>query len=273
MAFLGAIVGGVVAAGAGAVISSAMADDYGAEDANNAAAEANRVQAQVARDQWNRYKELYEPLERHMVDEAYDYATPENYIRAAGEASASVSQQYGKARDRLLRTPGFDPSSAAAQAGMIGLEMAQAATDATQQNLARQGVSDTAYMRKQAALGLGNKLDSTAASGMASAAQSMNQRAGMLQAQANASKAQASDVGGQIGGLLGKAASGWINNAMAPTPAPSTSFYAPTSFSPTPAAYGVPSSGAGAGLSLAPTFTVPTAAPSFGGALGFSAGG
>lgn len=271
MSFVAAVVGGVVAAGAGALISSAMADDYGAEEANGAAAEANRVQAQISRDQWNRYKELYEPLERHMVDEAYDYAKPENYIRAAGEASATVSQQYGKARERLLRTPGFDPSSAAAQAGMIGLEMAQAATDATQQNMARQGVSDTAYTRKQAALGLGNKLDSTAASGMASAASNMAQRANMLQSQANASKAQASDVGGQIGGVLGKAASGWINNAMAPTPAPSTSFYSPTTFSPTPATYGVPGGGAGTGLSLAPTFTVPTPAPSFSGALGFGA--
>lgn len=245
----GMVAGSLVAGVASAAIGSAFADDYGAEDANNAAADASRVQSQIARDQWNRYKELYEPLERHMVDEAYDYAKPENYIRAAGEASAAVSQQYGKARDRLLRTPGFDPSSAAAQAGMIGLEMAQAATDATQQNIARQGVSDTAYTRKQAALGLGNKLDSTAASGMARAASNMAQRANMLQTQANASKAQASEVGGQIGGALGKATSSWINGMTAPAPTPGLSA---VGFAPAP--------------SIAPSFATPIPPPTLGSA-------
>ena len=64
----GMVAGSLVAGVASAAIGSAFADDYGAEDANNAAADASRVQSQIARDQWNRYKELYEPLERHMVD-------------------------------------------------------------------------------------------------------------------------------------------------------------------------------------------------------------
>ena len=158
----------VVAGAAVATVGGALlADDNGAEAANNAAADANALRAQISRDQWNRYKEIYEPLERQMVDEAQDYASPENYAKAAGEASATVSQQFSKARDRLTRTPGLDPSSGAYQSSLVGLDLAQAANDATQQNLARKNVTDTAYTRKQSALALGKGLDATAASGLA----------------------------------------------------------------------------------------------------------
>ena len=162
----------ITAVVAGTVVSSALADDNGAEEANNSVADANALQAQISRDQWNRYKEIYEPLERQMVDEAQDYASPENYAKAAGEASATVSQQFSKARDRLTRTPGLDPSSGAYQSSLVGLDLAQAASDATQQNLARKNVTDTAYARKQSALALGKGLDATAASGLASSASS-----------------------------------------------------------------------------------------------------
>lgn len=198
----------ITAVVAGAVVSSALADDNGAEAANNSVADANALQAQISRDQWNRYKEIYEPLERQMVDEAQDYASPENYAKAAGEASATVSQQFSKARDRLTRTPGLDPSSGAYQSSLVGLDLAQAANDATQQNLARKNVTDTAYARKQSALGLGKGLDSTAASGMSSVASSNLSLANAMQRQSNA-EAQA---GGQLATGLVKATSNWLNN-------------------------------------------------------------
>jgi len=198
----------ITAVVAGTVVSSALADDNGAEAANNSVADANALQAQISRDQWNRYKEIYEPLERQMVDEAQDYASPENYAKAAGEASATVSQQFSKARDRLTRTPGLDPSSGAYQSSLVGLDLAQAANDATQQNLARKNVTDTAYARKQSALGLGKGLDSTAASGMSSVASSNLSLANAMQRQSNA-EAQA---GGQLATGLVKSTSNWLNN-------------------------------------------------------------
>ena len=197
----------ITAVVAGAVVSSALAGDNGAEAANNSVADANALQAQISRDQWNRYKEIYEPLERQMVDEAQDYASPENYAKAAGEASATVSQQFGKARDRLSRESGLDPSSAAYQSSLVGLDLAQAANDATQQNLARKNVTDTAYARKQSALGLGKGLDSTAASGMSNVASSNLSLANAMQRQSNA-EAQA---GGQLATGLVKATSNWLN--------------------------------------------------------------
>ncbi len=197
----------ITAVVAGAVVSSALADDNGAEAANNSVADANALQAQISRDQWNRYKEIYEPLERQMVDEAQDYASPENYAKAAGEASATVSQQFSKARDRLTRTPGLDPSSGAYQSSLVGLDLAQAANDATQQNLARKNVTDTAYARKQSALALGKGLDATAASGMSNVASSNLSLANAMQRQSNA-EAQA---GGQLATGLVKTTSNWLN--------------------------------------------------------------
>ena len=212
MAFgLSAGAAALVGAVAAPVIGGLMADDNGAEGANNAAAAASDLQAQISRDQWNRYKEIYEPLERQMVDEAQDYASPENYAKAAGEASATVSQQFSKARDRLTRTPGLDPSSGAYQSSLVGLDLAQAANDATQQNLARKNVTDTAYSRKQSALALGKGLDATAASGLASSASSNLALARAGQQQANQ---QAAAIGNIVDRVFApKPSSNWLGNA------------------------------------------------------------
>lgn len=187
MAFgLSAGAAALVGAVAAPVVGSLLADDNGAEAANNAAADADTLQAQIARDQWNRYKEIYEPLERGLVNEAQNYDTPENYQRAAGEASATVSQQFGKARDRLNRNPGLDQSSAGYAANMMGLELAQAANDATQQNAARQRVRDTAYARKTDALSLGKGLPADASSMLSTSANNSLAMANAAQANANA---------------------------------------------------------------------------------------
>lgn len=212
MAFgLSAGAAALVGAVAAPVVGSLLADDNGAEAANNAAADANALQAQISRDQWNRYKEIYEPLERQMVDEAQDYASRENYAKAAGEASATVSQQFSKARDRLTRTPGLDPSSGAYQSSLVGLDLAQAANDATQQNLARKNVTDTAYARKQSALALGKGLDATAASGLASSASTNLSLARAGQQQANQ---QAAAIGNIVDRVFApKTNSNWLGTS------------------------------------------------------------
>lgn len=201
----------ITAAVGGAVVGSMLANDNGAEGANSAAADNSRQQAQIAKEQWARYKELYEPLERQMVQEAQNYDTPAAYATAAGEASASVSEQFGKARDRLSRTPGLDPTSAAYTSSMAGLDLAQAASDATQQNLARKQVKDTAYTRKQAALAMGKGLDSTAASGLATSASQNLAMAGAAQAQSNQEAGALGRVTSNVISALPK--SGWLGSA------------------------------------------------------------
>lgn len=205
--FISAVIGAVAAP----VIGSLLADDNGAEAANNAATDATMLQSQIARDQWERYKQIYAPLELAMVDEAQSYDRPENYARAAGEASATVSSQFGKARDRLARTPGVDPSTGAFQASLVGLDLAQAATDATQQNAARQKVKDTAYARKTDALSLGKNLPANASSMLSSSATNSLALAQAGQTQANNQAAAIGRITDRV--FSSPTVSNWLGNA------------------------------------------------------------
>lgn len=181
--------------------------------AQRGASDAASMQAQIAQDQWDKYNEIYAPLERSYVKDAQNYDSPENFARAAGDASATVSSQFGKARDRLTRTPGIDPSSGAYQAGIVGLDLAQAATDATQQNAARQKVQDTAYARKTDALSLGKGLPANAQIGLANAA---SVQSGIANQQANMAGQQASAVGQLFSPnnlmQIGRTTSNWLGN-------------------------------------------------------------
>ncbi len=206
----------ICASVAGAVVSSALADDNGAEEANAAAADANRTQAQIANDQWQNYKKNYQPLENALVAEAGNYDSPENFAKAAGEASATNASEFGKVKEALARTPGLDPSSPAFQAGMTQLGLQQAASSAVTQNAARQGVADTAYARKLNAVSLGKGLPAQASAGLSSVARFNANMAANAQAQAN----QNADGWGS---LATRAFTGIANYNNAAATTPSTS--------------------------------------------------
>ena len=199
---------------ASAVIGSAASNRASSRmaDAQRGASDAAGLQAQIAGEQWDRYNEVYDPLERSLVRDAQNYDTPEAYQRAAGDASATVSSQFGKARDRLNRTPGLDPSSAGYSANLMGLEMAQAATDATQQNAARQRVRDTAYARKTDALSLGKGLPAQAMTGLNSATTGLGNIATQ---QGNLALSQAQGAGQLFSPdrlmTMGRGVSKWLN--------------------------------------------------------------
>lgn len=179
----GAIGGAAVGVIGGAIVSGGA--NRAAKNAANAQADAARVQSDIAKEQWDRYKSIYAPLEDKYVQEAQDYGTPERYAMAAGDAAATVSDQFSKARDRLTRTPGIDPSSAGYASQITGLNLAQAATDATQQNMARRNVQDTAWARKTDALSLGKGLPAQAGAAASSAATQFGNIASNQQSLAN----------------------------------------------------------------------------------------
>jgi hypothetical protein len=178
----------MVASSAIATVGGAMLNRK-ANRSGDAAADAAATQAQIGLDQWEHYKETYQPLEKSLVTEAQSYDTPENFAKAAGDASATVSSQFGKARERLARTPGLDPSSPAYAATLADLDGQQAAVDATQQNAARQRVQDMAWARKVDALGLGKGLPAQASTTLASAAQTNSTLAQAAQRRGDATAA------------------------------------------------------------------------------------
>lgn len=187
-----------------------------ASKAQQGASDAAAQQAQIAGEQWDKYLELYEPLEKKMVQKADQYDSPENYAKASGDAAATVSNEFTKARDTLGRTPGLDPSSGAFQAGMTNLGLGEAATSATQQNAARQKVTDTAWARNVDAMSLGKGLPAQASSGLASASSTLN---GVAANQQNLASNQANAAGQFVSNL----SSAWLKNNGTQAPAPVTS--------------------------------------------------
>ncbi len=206
----------VAGAAVGVVGGGLLADDYGAEGANDAAAAASRLQAEIAKDQWDRYKQIYAPLEQSFVNESQNYDSPDNYRRAAGEAQATVASQFAKARDRLQRTPGLDPSTGAYQAGTLGLELGQAATDATQQNAARQMVRDKARAYKTDAISLGKNLPANAATSLSNVA---NNSLSQAQFGMEFAGQQARGIGNLVGyGFQAAQKNGWLGLGNSGTP-------------------------------------------------------
>lgn len=202
---------GFIGAAAVTTVGGALlSNDNGAQGANDAAADSTRMQAQIAREQWDRYKTIYAPIEESYVKDAQNYDSPENYAKAAGDASATVSSQFSKARDRMSRTPGLDPSTPGAQANLAGLDLAQAATDATQQNAARQKVKDTAYARKTDALSLGKGLPAQATSALSNAASNSLAQAQFGQTQANNQAAAFGNVANRV--MTSPTVSNWLGN-------------------------------------------------------------
>ena len=152
---------------AGAAVSSLLNGGSSGGGGSSAA----DTQAAIGQAQWDRYQKVFAPLEDKYVQDAQNYDTPEQYAKAAGDASATVSQQFSKARGQLARS-GLDTSSPAYMASMAGLDQAQAAQDAVSQNSARQGVKDTAWARKTDALSLGKGLPAQASASLGAASSS-----------------------------------------------------------------------------------------------------
>lgn len=195
-----AVIGGIASRNAA---KKAAAAQQGASDAAAA-------QTQIAREQWDRYRERFMPLEDQMVAEAQDYDSPERFAEAAGEASADVGLGFARARDRLTRTPGLDPSSAGYSASMIGLNASQAASDATAQNAARRGVRDTGYARRLDALSLGKGLPAQASTGFANAGGRMQ---GIADGQYRIGMDQAASAGRIADRVFsGATSSNWLGN-------------------------------------------------------------
>lgn len=200
----------VVGAVASGVVGSVMGDSGG-----SSGGESSAMQAQIGKEQWDRYKTVYAPLEDKYVADAQEYGSPAQFDKVAGEANATNNAQFGKARQRLLRTPGLDPSSAAFATGMVNMDLAQAAAGANSQNAARDRLTDAAWARRTDALSLGKNLPAQASSTLGAAANNNLTQSAYNQQQANSQ-------GRAIGGIVSKGFDAWgkSNNSNTPVDMP-----------------------------------------------------
>lgn len=201
--------GTIAAAVIGAVASNSASKK--AAKAQQGASDAAAQQAAIAQEQWDTYKQTYQPLEKRLVADAQEFDSPERYAEAAGQAAADVNSQFGLARERLSRQPGFDPSSASAQAGMVGLELSQAASGATAQNAARRNIRDTAWARKVDAMSLGKGLPAQASSMLSSSANTMGNIAANQYSLADSQSRTAGRVADRV--FSNPTVGNWLGNA------------------------------------------------------------
>jgi hypothetical protein len=67
-----------------------------------------------ADEQWNIYKNLFQPVEQRMVDDANNFDSQERKDRMAGQAAADVTQSYANTADqnqRQMERMGINPNS------------------------------------------------------------------------------------------------------------------------------------------------------------------
>lgn len=168
----------VVSVGATLYSGSQSADAAGA--ASSAASEQVALghrQADMAQAQWDRYLDIYDQPERDLVTEAQKGLDPEQY---AGMAVTDVGQQFDAQRGTLRRRNeayGLKPGSGQWQGSSRQLGIAEALGKAQAANKTRLAVEDTNFNRKAGVVGLGKGMQTSAMSGMGSAAGTMGSAA------------------------------------------------------------------------------------------------
>jgi len=114
----------------------------------------------IAREDRERYKTTFQPMEDSLVAEAKDYATPERQELAAGRAMATNAEAFETNRQsaaRNLESFGVDPSSTRFAALDAGSRIAQAASAAASGNKARQDVENTGRQLRSEAIQVGQQ--------------------------------------------------------------------------------------------------------------------
>lgn len=117
-------------------------------------------------DQWDRYNNLFKPIEDRMVSDAANYDTPEAQAKAAAEAKADVMSNAGQAQQqnqRQMASMGIDPRSGRYSGIDRSTDLSTALAAAGAQNSAREGVKATGMALREGVANFGRGSTSTAA--------------------------------------------------------------------------------------------------------------
>lgn len=119
-----------------------------------------------AREDRDRYKNTFQPLQDEFIETAKSYDTPEKQEAMAAEAVADVkqaSQQATDANARNMASMGVNPNSGRWQATSTAQNTLNALSEAGAANTARQQTRDKALALKADAINMGNGLASSTA--------------------------------------------------------------------------------------------------------------
>jgi hypothetical protein len=208
---------------AGAVSGKKKAD--AAADAAEAQEKAINDQRKIASEQWDFYKEFYQPLEKRVIGEAQAGFDPAFFAARAG---ADVSQMFDRGRESLQRQYsrlGIDPSAGRFTEALKDMQIAQAAAEAGARTQARAGLIKENFQRRFDVLGLGRGIPTTSAAALASAGAGLGGVAAAHGAQAGQmfqAALQAPQTIGQYGKAIQGAGNVFGDIFGGGTPAPAT---------------------------------------------------
>ena len=169
-------------------------------------------QADWSREDRDRYKSTYQPVEDAYIEEASNYASEERQAEAAAEARADVQQSAANARaasERQALSLGIDPTSGRFAGIQAATDNQQALSEAQAANTARQAVRDKGLALKADVANMGRGYAATAgasAAGSVSASGTALSGSQATNAQAlSASNVMNSGYAGAMKGYAGQA--------------------------------------------------------------------
>jgi len=177
----------------------------------NTAIEESETNQERAADQWQQYKDVFQPIENQMADEAMNYDSPEETARREGLAAATVARQFDASDAQMSREmarTGVSPTSSLGVQGMRDQANARALARAGAVNKERGDTKLLGMSLRENAAKFGRNQTGTGLAASAAALQGGQSAAGILGAQQ-----QSGLVAGQQAGSLMGAGAGQIGSA------------------------------------------------------------
>jgi len=194
---------------------------------NTAISESETNQERAA-DQWQQYKDVFQPIENQMAEEAMNYDSPEETARREGLAAATVARQFDASDAQMGRDMarmGVSPTSSLGAQGMRDQANARALARAGAVNQERNNTKLLGMSLRENAARFGRNQTGTGLAASAAALQGGNSAAGILGQQQQAGLAAGQQAGslmgagagqiGSAGGLLQSNLNSMINQQMA----------------------------------------------------------
>jgi hypothetical protein len=176
--------------------------------------EQERALAEIAAQRFNRYKEVFAPLEDQYIQQVFDVRDQSNYENAGGIAAAQFQREFQTGQDKLsdqMFQQGVDPSSGAFQENSAALRRAQAVGQGLGVSGAKVANTDRFYQGLRGVMAIGQGQASDAIEGMAGIAR-------QSQETANAAAARAFDkssaIRSGVSAGLGYAASPFVDSKL-----------------------------------------------------------
>lgn len=187
------------------------------EELMRSAIEESDLNSARATDQWEQYKNVFQPIENQMAEEAMNYDSAEEVARREGLAAATVARQFDASDAQMSREMarmGVSPTSSLGEQGMIDQANARAMARAGAINKERNDTKLLGMSLRQDAARFGRNQTGTGLAASAAALQGGQAATNVMGAQTQQQIAGAQAAGGlmsQGGGMIGSAANTLLN--------------------------------------------------------------